>query len=49
MESTELTVRLIIPFIPGIIETFIYQTLQGNSICNKITKLLSIMKSEFDR
>ncbi len=47
MESTELTVRLIILFIPGIIETFIYETLQGKEELSDRGFIINVVLSAF--
>ena len=47
MESTELTVRLIILFIPGIIETFIYETSQGKEELSDRGFIINVVLSAF--
>lgn len=47
MESTELTVRLIILFIPGIIETFIYETLQDKEELSDRGFIINVVLSAF--
>ena len=47
MESTELTVRLIILFIPGIIATFIYEICQNRNDMNNRDFVINVVLSAF--
>ena len=47
MEYTELTVRLIVLFIPGIIETFIYEVCQNRSDMNNRDFVINVVLSAF--
>ena len=47
MESTELAVRLIILFVPGIIETFIYEICQNKEDMNNRDFVLNVVLSAF--
>lgn len=47
MESTELTVRLIILFVPGIIETFIYGICQNKNDINNRDYVINVVLSSF--
>ena len=47
MESTELTVRLIVLFVPGIIETFIYEICQNRNDMNNRDFVINVVLSAF--
>ena len=47
MEYTELTVRLIVLFVPGIIETFIYEICQNRSDMNNRDFVINVVLSAF--
>ena len=47
MESTELAVRLIILFVPGIIETFIYEICQNKEDMNNRDFVINVVLSAF--